>query len=398
MNVTSFKDLSKEYTVMPIQAAEQIETLFHPMDYISISGKRVNAGPNKVLTQFIQVKDFVESMRSNDGYTVLQDLCFNPEPMDLYFGLGTVNKNGYRGPLKRVREVDIQEVRVLYADLDVKPGSFKSSEEAYTWLSDLCLKYKVPPAYITNSGSGGLHVYWKLKQPIGNIINAKAGKELAVMWWSWLQDNAPGIHIDKLVDMARMSRVAGTIHWPKEPGESVGLVRGFEPMPLNIIDPVYVLDLCKESYDNLRARRKKIRDFEQKAKESSLILPNDIDLELSSDSYLSLFIKANIEPYVNEYISWDSILGDAGWTFLREDAEGRREWARPGRSTKSAVVDWPESPNTMSLMSTSIETGLSDLLDAGVPLTKWRVFVRIYFRDNFEEAATWIAKEMLKTL
>ena len=400
MKSTTFGDLTQNYTVKPLEAAAQIETLFRPLDTISISGKKNSYGANKVLTQFIKAKDFVEEMRSPEGTQILQDLCFSPEPMDLYFGLGTVSLNNYRGPYHRVREIDIQEVRVLYADLDVKPGSFNSREHAYTWIIDLCSRYNVPPSYIANSGSGGLHVYWKLKHPPKDQkLDAKTGKELSTMWWAWLQDMAGDIHIDKLVDMARMSRIAGSIHWPKEYGEEPGLVRGSEPKPDNIIDPVYILNLCADSYKRLKERREVIRNFE---KENNLLdlskLPSDMDLQLQDNTFFSLYIKASIEPWFDENCTWDMILGDAGWTFLREDALGRREWARPGRSTKSAVVDWPDSPNIMSLLSTSTETGLNDLLDAGVPLTKWRVFVRLYFRDNFEEAQIWAAKKVIESL
>jgi hypothetical protein len=391
----AFGDLTSNLQVEPLQAAEQIETLFKPHDTISLSGKRVSQGPNRVITQFMKAKDFVESMRSEDGEKILRDLCFSPEPMDLYFGLGAVNMAKYRGPMHRVREQDILETRVLYADLDVKPGSFTSREHAYTWLSEVCNKNHVPPAYVADSGSGGLHVYWKLEKEFGQPIDAVAGKGFSVMWWSWLQEQAGDIHIDKLVDMARMSRVSGTIHWPKESGDGVGLVRGLFALPNNVVKSTYVLSLCKDSFERLKKRRETIKEIESRP----LVLPKnispDIDLQLNEGSLASLYMQASIEPYVNAHVSWSDILTRAGWTYLRTDGEGREEWARPGRTTKSAVVNWPESPNIMSLMSTSHETGLSDLLDAEIPLTKWRVLVRLLFKDNFEEASVWVIKNML---
>ena len=87
---------------------------------------------------------------------------------------------------------------------------------------------------------------------------------------------------------------------------------------------------------------------------------------------------ANLEEDFNETYSWDSILEPQGWTKLGVDEDGRVIWSRPGDGArKSATTDWPDSPHVMSLFSTAPETGLLNLHDAQVVLTKYRVWVEL---------------------
>lgn len=109
--------------------------------------------------------------------------------------------------------------------------------------------------------------------------------------------------------------------------------------------------------------------------------------ELQLDNpWLRATTLSGIEDKFNETYSWDSLLLPMGWTKLREDDEGRVFWSRPGDGVrKSATTDWPDSPHVMSLFSTAPETGLVDLHDSGVLLTKYRVWVTLFW--NGDESA-----------
>lgn len=375
--------LDELFRIAPQEASQQLKALFYPSDFISISGKKTVRSSRTVLTQIVSVQDMCNVLDGEEGKEYLSSLCFDPEPMDVYFGIGTVLPGGERGPYKRVKEADIRSTRVLYADLDVKAGSFTSTEEAWEWVWDLCLRNDVLPTYIVNSGSGGLHVYWKYNAESmpGRVISPSIGKELSTMWWAWMQNNSD-IHIDKLVDMARMSRLSGTIHWPKKPEEAPGYVYQMYCNPDNTVDIDKVHSLCKEPYTALQERRKQIQQYEKE--KTHVNLPTH-----ANGKWTSLLMSSNLEEWLAENMTWEAILQPCGWVPLRTDSHGRVEWARPGQSGKSATTDWPESPHVMSLLSTSIETNLSDLLDAGIVLTKWRVFVRLYFNDDFEKASQW---------
>jgi len=57
-------------------------------------------------------------------------------------------------------------------------------------------------------------------------------------------------------------------------------------------------------------------------------------------------------------------------------------------------VNWEESPHVMSLLSTSHDTNLLDLLDAEIPLTKWRVSLRLNFKDDYQAMVRWTLELM----
>ena len=94
--------------------------------------------------------------------------------------------------------------------------------------------------------------------------------------------------------------------------------------------------------------------------------------------------------------SWEDILIPAGWTFLYTDREERQVVARPGRHEKSATVGWVESPNMMSLLSTSPDTGLADLKEIGAPLNKYRVAQKLLWNDDEKKMVDDILKSVFK--
>lgn len=350
-----------------------IKTLFDPEDYITLSGKKAKrVVGNNVLTQFGTAKEFVSTL-SNE---ILESMCSDPEPMDIYFGISPIRKDSYRGVYKRTKEEDVEYVRVLYADLDVKAGSFSNSQEAWDFLVNL----PYIPTVIVGSGSGGLHAYWRLASP----VKVSEGKTLLSRWWSYLSAEVGDKKIDKLIDVTRMSRLPGTIRWPKE-----GLDEAPKPVKLlwasreRVIPLEKVYSLSEEPWNNQIQKREATRRKE-----------NNVELRmgeiLGSGGWSQKLAIASVESWVAENVPWKSVLEPKGWTYLRTDGNGRDEWARPGQGGKSCVVNWPESPEVMSLLSTSEETGLFDLLDAEIPLTKWRVLVRLWFNDDVTAAVNWV--------
>ena len=61
-------------------------------------------------------------------------------------------------------------------------------------------------------------------------------------------------------------------------------------------------------------------------------------------------------------------------------------FARPGKGDRSAVVDYTDENGVvspvMSLLSKSEMTGLLDLYEAAIPLTKYQVLLRTRYQDN----------------
>ena len=391
------------YRVHPTEAVQMLQAIFEPHDLISLSGKRAGVSRTTVLTQMLKQEDLVKQLMSSKGEETLQDLCFNPHEMDIYVGLGAVKKDKQFQPFNRVKEKDITSVRCLYLDVDVKDGAFSSTQDAWDFVWETCIKYETPPTYITASGSGGLHVYWRVtNNPIIGLprsdsdISQEEGKNLLEMWWTLFNSEAEkrGMYLDRLTDLARMSRLSGSIHFPKTTDGKMGEVRQLYYDPNNEYKTVHILSLTKETYDTYQNKVKDKRSHElkeaRKTKSSVKAPPQNATL-LEKVAYMAQ--QADYYPeWCNENMRWDDILIPHGWRFLTEGTEGRRSWARPGADgRKSAVTDWEGSEgNVMSLMSTSRETGLLDLLEAQIPLTKWRVLVRLSFNDNYDEAMKWI--------
>lgn len=380
------QDLAGSLQVDPLQAAQLIRSWFHPQDIVVISGKKViRSSDYNVLSQSITAEELVKSLYSDIGTEVLSSMCNEPVPLDMYVNVGSP-RSQLKSMNSRVRESDLDHVIGVIGDFDVKDSGFKDTAQIIRYLNSLELK----PTIIVESGSGGVHAWWKfiIDSSIGQV-DVKYGKEISARWWTYLNKIAQRDYsatVDKLVDTARMMRLPGTIHWPRYGSDSFA-----SPVSLIIADgpshtPTSMLEVSASAWSERNVKVKSIRD-------------HDRSMQLNTTEYASLLggskwgqrlAIAGVEDYFQEKISWEGILAPAGWSYVRTDSQGRDEWARPGRSgEKSACVNWEGSPNVMSLLSTSHDTNLLDLLDADIPLTKWRVSLKLNFNDDYQKMVDW---------
>ena len=333
-----WKDLAPQINAE--EANQMLSTLFEPEDILSLSVKSQEDG---VLTQrFVAGAGIPQDN--------LESLCAHG---DVYVGIATLKSAEYT-PRKRVKKEDVKSVGVLYADLDVKPGSFETQEAALAFLNYL------PPTtlIVSSSTGGGLHAYWKLE--------GAGSKELLRRWWIYMQALAEGRSIDKLTDVTRMLRLAGSWHWPKNSSQTLSAVHIEAINHSARLSPQQVLELTEDA----------VQDWDKQV------------MRVQRDEANS-YIPSKLEEYVNQCMSWQQILEPMGWSDLGQDAEGRTLWSRPGVDYKSGATDWPESPNVLSLFSDAVETNLKDLKDAGVTLSKVRVLQRLYFDDSAEAMASY---------
>ncbi len=160
----------------------------------------------------------------------------------------------------------------------------------------------------------------------------------------------------------------------------------------------YITEITKDTYQEYKEKvsgvrkteLKNARDRIKKNRKEALKPPDNLSF---TQKMAFLAEQADYYPQkIDELLRWDDILVPHGWRFINEGTEGRRLWSRPGGDyRKSAVTDWEGSEgNVMSLMSTSRETGLLDLLEAHIPLTKERVLLRLSFNDQYELMTDWI--------
>lgn len=375
-----FNELAGDAQVDPAHAVKQITSWFDAEDKFVIVGMRqtrITTGQN-VFSQAVVAQEFVQQLRSPGGVALLEGLSRAPDGAncDLYFSVATVDGNV---PLNRRGEIDaIKDVKGVYVDLDVKPGSFETQEAALAYLR------KLPhPTLITFSGSGGVHAFWRFTEPLG----ADAAAEVQKAWYALLAEKAAPVFVDRLIDASRVMRLAGAIRWPKAketipPRLSTTYWRNLD----NRYPADTLLEWSKDAAERAteRIRETRAKDSHHKVNAASLA-----ELSGKENSWARLAAVANVEDRFAELMSWEEILEPAGWTFLREDQQGRHEVARPGSGSKSGTCGWPTSPNVLSLHSWSPETNLADLKEAGIVLTKFRVAQRLLFNDSYDDIVAW---------
>lgn len=414
--MTRFNAVIGTYSVDSHEAIKHLQVLFRPDDLVAISGKRNDSsgGLPKLTTAFYKQQTLIELLQGPEN---LRSMCYEPSPTDVYLGISTVKKERVdlfddgTDRFSRVNLTDIDVLKTIFTDIDLKDTGFENTTAARQWLDKFCSYYNVPYTLLVDSGSGGLHVYWRIKEAFKtkmkpspmdtNNTEEITQKDVLYRWWTLVQESASGAHakVDRLVDLTRMSRLAGSIHTPRNYGDKFGEVRIIDSNPEVEYSLEQIKNLTQETYMKDIERVKNIKRKEEKESK-----PVSINLNLPQST--NIFVKAmqlvqeheESSEFFNKTWDWYSILSSKGWTFIREGSESRQEWARPGRSNKSAVVGWEDSPDMMSLLSTSPDTNLLDLLEANTPLTKWRVFVRFYFDDNFEEANAFVNKVRLDSL
>lgn len=355
---------------------------FAPGDIIEIVGKEpplTQSGPRpRIDSVRISADKYISNLSSESGHTILQQLCADK---DLYFAVSPALK-GTSGA--RINKAQVVCVHGVTLDLDVKDGAFSSEKQAVDFLNGLAIK----PTAVVGTGSGGVHAYWKFSRP----LTVSDGEAAIRSWWAYANEQATlkcGATIDRLVDCARMLRVPGSLRYPKQEGELVSQVTLISVTDTTI-DPDRLLEVSRDA----SARRDEyVNSIKAKNREITSFTPTTVTA-VNPDNIWAVAIQyENMEGWVNS-ISWDNILSPCGWTYLRLSADGSEQWARPGSTDKSAVVGWPESPNVMALHSTSADTGLSDLQEARVPLSKWRVILRLFFADDTTAMNSWVLENI----
>jgi len=372
-------DYAGEVRISSNDAKNFVQSWFKADDKICISGLRSErSGSMDAVSQSMTAREFVSTTDDKS----LEDTVFGEDGSmwNIYISVCPIKEDV---TLKqRGTKSNVDYVPGVWADLDVKEGGFSSQKEILKWLNEL----ELLPTVVCSSGSSGVHAYWKLRW------DEKGNEALVDSWWSYLDEMAGERKIDKLVDITRILRLPGTIRFPKkeETSGKLGSVSIISIYPERRYSVSQIQEVSAEAMARKAAERKrtiaKIAERRAKVDEMARGL---IDVN-SHWGYLQAI--AHVEDYVNENWQWAHILEPHGWKYRRTLSDGSKEWARPGQSDRSAVVDYEGSP-VMSLLSMSESTGLADLKDAGVPLTKYTVALRLMFNDDEEAMTQYVIDE-----
>ena len=367
-------DKRGEITISADLAKQYVQAWFRPDDLITIVGRRsVPTGNFDTITQTIVAKEFLSHL--NDD--ALEAIVFDSDgsSWNIYAGICPVREE--LSIYRRGTKDNISYVPGLWADIDIKPDSFDTEKDILDWLHSLDLQ----PTMICGSGSGGVHAYWRAHW------TEQFDENLVERWWSYLDEMAgENRTIDKLIDSTRMLRLPGTVHFPKltssssDASRKLGMVKIIELTGLTY-GTQQVMDISEGAYLRRGERRKRLVGEDAQRRIDGDALAKSLLSDQKVGRWRLLRAIAYVEDIVNDTMTWHDILEPMGWTWMKELRDGSNEWARPGRSERSAVVDFEGSP-VMSLLSTSTETGLFDLKDSGLALSRYRVYLRLHFNDD----------------
>lgn len=330
-----------DVTTDPAMAAEFLKWIFEPGDIVGIRDRKgvawgTVATDRDLMTEHLP--DALESLYENDT--------------EAFFCVAPLKESrGYTR--KGIRSGENKGTRVLYADIDVKSGGFAGREDALTWVDSLA----VPPGCVVESGSGGLHLYWKAVQGLSQE-----------RWWAYLTSTLPeGVAVDRLVDATRVLRLPGSIRFMSDGRQKLVRATYRESHKLRRAEFAALTDEPFAALENVRQERKQASE--------------DLTQGLIGTGWSALVQ----EDAINESLSWAEILEPHGWSLFR-DCGDHVQWTRPGKTgEKSATTGYPEEDSAMSLLSWAPETRLDDLKDAGVRLTKFRVWLRLEHNDGIIE-------------
>lgn len=377
-----FNDLAGDVTVDMSHLQAFVKAWYLPDDTIAISGIRPSKNRQGVLSMPVTVKDLM-AFTEEDIWGLAKRA--NGDVYGSYITLFPIKDPKLVAGGKRGDKTNVGDVYGVFIDFDVKSGAFESREDVVKFLTDS--EVPKPTILIDNGGSGGMHAYWRVKwDEVGY-------EELLAMWWAFVSSKSP-VKIDRLIDSTRLSRLPSSIYWPKDGSGGI-------PGTVSVVwsdGPQYSVQeleaLTKEAWDDRKQRVSRIIDQDSRMKLDASQLAAELGVGGDANSWSLYAAIATLEENFNDLFTWADILQPLGWTFLKKDGQEREEWARPGRFEKSATVNWPSSPDMMSLLSESPETGLADLKEAGIALTKYRVARRLLWNDDVNKMTMDVVNQL----
>jgi hypothetical protein len=337
----------------PADALTYMDVWWEDEDQVSMFGL---PSRRSVVTRAATLRDVI-SVDGLDGL-VWNGVGGGGSADNVYMGVNPV-RGAVRGGGRGGRN-NVASVRGIVLDIDGARCDNKSVDAARV------LHARLPATMVVDSGGGGVHMYWRVASA---SASASMSGEMGRGLWLWAQREL-GCGLDSVHNVDRVLRLPGTIHLDTHNPVRVLFAEKRE-LDLDMFRNL-VADVWQEWYDGRTRTRQRVAAEER----------------IALIGWAGRWGMADLNAMM-EAVPWADILEPAGWRRVSgPDREGRVTWQRPGEggvdvSERSAVVDWVESPHVMSLLSTSPHTGLADLREADIPLTKTRVAARLHYGDDY---------------
>jgi hypothetical protein len=300
-------------------------------------------------------------------------------PFNLYTNVGELKKepDRTRNPFARGTKRDMGWVPGAWIDLDCGPGRFADVADCQRGVTAVGLE----PTITVETGSGGMHCYWRLGDGLDPVNAEEMSKRLIEQFRA-----VCGVKVDSVGNSDRIMRLPGSVRWPKRGEDGAG---GTLCRLARIGGPVWsvgdVVAATQDVWAEVEARHAAAVIAERRRMTEANADLRDLARAGGAGSWMALYSVACAEESFAREVSWESVLEPHGWRLCggdgEPDREGRRTWTRPGggggANPRSLITDWSDSPDVASLLSEAPETGLLELREAGVALTKLRVHVAL---------------------
>lgn len=380
-----FDDLVGRPTIDVTHLRSFIECWYRPGDIVSLIGIPMS-GSRMVLSMAETVENLLSAENGDvEGLTYIVE---EDKRMNMYISINPLIENHSVDLRSRGNKNDVRVIYGAFIDFDIgKAGAFSSKDEVYQFL----LNIPTPPTMVIDNGeNGGVHAYWRIRDEDVEL----AEEAILLRWWAYISSMTDKT-IDKLIDKTRISRLPSAIYWPKDASDKIDSVK-----TLTTSGPTYplgdMITLSQDAFEKHHAKVAALRDKKVRVDPSEwenrvlqLARTGSTSSKRTYTEFQAKVALSRIERFIDECFEWDEILEPHGWTYLKENSDGSKTWARPGKSERSAVVDWVDNTGrksgAMSLLSSSPDTLLEDLKEAGVPLTKKQVLLRLHYNDNVIE-------------
>lgn len=387
-----FSDKAGTISADPSHLHTFMNTWFEEGDSVCLVGMPAE-GYRKVMSQVHTREEILAFTEENiQSLTRVSDTGVR---VNMYLAVNPISDPSKIELYSRGSENNVESVYGCFIDFDVlNPNKSKNTFATKEDIYDLIDRLEYEPTIVVDNGiHGGVHAYWRFNRAVE--VNRDIYRAIITGWWAHVQSKTDKM-IDRLVDVTRISRMPSSVYWPKDGGshDTVKVVSasGKRYDPLDIVKTSEVAytehvnkltALAREK--NVDLERRLFEFIDSNAEESNEFVRKILNLHAHNRN----IILTSLENHINNTTDWSDILEPYGWTHLRTDGHGANVWSRPGSSDKSAVTDFvhPDGnvSSVMSLFSSAEETGLSDLKEAGVLLTKLQVMLRLTYQDNVSE-------------
>jgi hypothetical protein len=377
-----FNTLAGEITVDLSHLRAFVQAWYKPDDTIAISGIRPSKNRQGVLSMPMAIKDLM-SFTEEDIWGLAKRA--NGDIYGSYMTLYPIKDGTKVAGGKRGDKTNVGDIYGVFIDFDVKPGAFESRDDVIKFLTESDVPK--PTILVDNGGSGGMHGYWRVPW------TETGYEELLVRWWAFVSSKSP-VKIDRLIDSTRLSRLPSSVYWPKYGSGGI-------PGTVSVVwadGPQYSVQeleaLSSDAWNQRKERVSRTISEHSRMRLDASQLAAELGVGGLANEWSLYAAIATLEENFHSLYTWSDILTPMGWTYLKNDSAGREEWARPGRYEKSATVNWPESPDMMSLLSESPETGLAELKEAGIALTKFQVALTLLWGNDVQRMTTEIVAQL----